>query len=174
MRISISRLRTKWPWQFTSEEVVMTSSALLSNFYKKLLRHAVGRALPAGFENENDVIFKLNVDFFSNYDVIISFITSEPFKVVILERLLATLGDLSFKIEIESDLIEKVKKMMSHNNEKIKLAAVKCLADLAASPNLKDSWSNLMEIIFTIGHVEIGPIKKLHALAPFIKRIELK
>ena len=68
-----------------------------------------------------------------------------------MERLLATLGDLSFKIEIEADLIEKVKKMMSHNNEKVKLAAVKCLADLAASPNLKDSWSNLMEIIFTIG-----------------------
>ena len=69
-----------------------------------------------------------------------------PFSVVILERLLSTLGDLSFKIEIEMDLIDKVKKLINHQNEKVKLAAVKCLADLAASPNLTDQeiWINIL------------------------------
>ena len=57
---------------------------------------------------------------------------------MILERLLSTIGDLSFKLEIESDLIDKVKKLINHQNDKVKLAAVKCLADLAASPNLSD------------------------------------
>ena len=51
---------------------------------------------------------------------------------------MSTIGDLSFKLEIESDLIDKVKKLINHQNDKVKLAAVKCLADLAASPNLSD------------------------------------
>ena len=62
----------------------------------------------------------------------------ESASVVILERLLSTIGDLSFKLEIEADLIDKVKKLINHQNEKVKLAAVKCLADLAASPNLAE------------------------------------
>ena len=57
----------------------------------------------------------------------------ESTSVIILERLLTSLGDLSLRIEVEEELIGRIKQCVGNKNEKVKIAAIKCVAKLAGS-----------------------------------------
>ena len=132
----------------------------------------------------------------------------ESTSVIILERLLTSLGDLSLRqvfilmligwrsqpiktreltqsikmktdlrIEVEEELIGRIKQCVGNKNEKVKIAAIKCVAKLAGSQHHQTAWKVLMEIIFGIENPETNQIQmaigggKLNATR---KRLSLK
>ena len=83
----------------------------------------------------------------------------ESTSVIILERLLTSLGDLSLRIEVEEELIGRIKQCVGNKNEKVKIAAIKCVAKLAGSQHHQTAWKVLMEIIFGIENPETNQIQ---------------
>ena len=83
----------------------------------------------------------------------------ESTSIIILERLLTSLGDLSLRIEVEEELIGRIKQCVGNKNEKVKIAAIKCVAKLAGSQHHQTAWKVLMEIIFGIENPETNQIQ---------------
>lgn len=83
----------------------------------------------------------------------------ESTSVIILERLLTSLGDISLRIEVEEELIGRIKQCVGNKNEKVKIAAIKCVAKLAGSQHHQTAWKVLMEIIFGIENPETNQIQ---------------
>ena len=49
--------------------------------------------------------------------------------------------------------------MVNHENEKVKIAAIHCVAKISGSPHHQDNWKPLMEIIFSIENAETNQLQ---------------
>ena len=82
---------------------------------------------------------------------------SQPIKTRELAHSIKMKTDL--RIEVEEELIGRIKQCVGNKNEKVKIAAIKCVAKLAGSQHHQTAWKVLMEIIFGIENPETNQIQ---------------
>lgn len=85
----------------------------------------------------------------------------ETHSTVILERILTSLGQVSARVEIDSDLIGRVGKCLKHENDKVKIAAITTIAHFAGSSfqQSPESTTKLLEVILCVEKVETTPMQ---------------
>ena len=69
---------------------------------------------------------------------------------VVLERLLTCLGYVSSRVQIEKSLVEQTGKCLSHEHEKVKIAAIRALAHFSGSPFMQDD--DTVELLLDTGY----------------------
>ena len=85
----------------------------------------------------------------------------ETHSVTVLERILTSLGNVSARVEIDTDLIDRVRKCLKHENDKVKIAAITAIAYFAGSQFLQsaEATAKLLEVILCVEKVETTPMQ---------------